>query len=246
MSFDFAQAIKTRPRGDLTAQLLEAYGNPKGPGCIERGGGVFEPSPAWIRDHIVDIQVEDLPGFPPYPGKTVTRIRVHRRIEGVVRATFDELERRGLSGKLRTFDGALHGRHMGHDVRRPLSTHAFGIALDFDAQWNGYGVPLSRMEINREVVRCFEECGWHWGGRWTDPYEDGMHVQWTDPLERVAVPEWQDALAGGRPVAAPPPSKPVFLIPDGQGGWMNIAGQKTEGLHLRVINATDPQRIWGR
>ncbi|MFB9994466.1 M15 family metallopeptidase [Deinococcus oregonensis] len=56
---------------------------------------------------------------------------------------------------------------MGTNRNRPLSVHAFAAAIDFDAALNGYGLPLDRMQINREVVRIFSECGWEWGGYWT-------------------------------------------------------------------------------
>ncbi|MFC6659384.1 M15 family metallopeptidase [Deinococcus multiflagellatus] len=176
------------------------------------------PSPAWQQAHLVKVPLTALPGWPPYPGAEVSGVTVHQLVAGPLVATWVELRRRGLVDKLRTYNGAFAPRHMGHDRNRPLSVHAFGAALDFDAAWNGYGVPLDRMQINRDVVRTFEECGWHWGGRWADPYEDGMHFQWTDPLPGVPLPEWQDAMARQAsaaptpPPAAPTPSEPLGIV----------------------------------
>ena len=139
-------------------------------------------------------------------------IRLHRTVAPVFRATWAELVRRGLHTRLRTYSGAYAPRHMGHDARRAISVHAYGAAIDFDAAWNGYGVPKERMQIDRDVVRCFEECGWHWGGHWSDPWEDGMHFQLTAPLHGVPVPEWQDALARAQPSAPPPqPTGPIHI-----------------------------------
>lgn len=194
-AFDFAAAIAARPSGAQTAHLIAAYGDPlvgSRPHPTQRGW--FEPGEAWKRANIVSVPTAELPGFPSYPGQKTTRIQLHRLVAPVFVATWAELVRRGLNDKLRTYDGSLACRHMGHDPRRPLSVHAFGAAIDFDARWNGYGVPLERAEINREVVRCFEECGWEWGGRWTGAYADSMHFQWTDPLPDVRQAEWRDAM----------------------------------------------------
>lgn len=195
-NFDFAAAIAARPSGAQTAHLIAAYGNPltgSRPHPTQRGW--FEPGEAWKRANIVSVPTAELPGFPSYPGQKTTRIQLHRLVAPVFRATWAELVRRGLNDKLRTYDGSLACRHMGHDPRRPLSVHAFGAAIDFDARWNGYGVPLERAEINREVVRIFESAGWEWGGRWTGAYSDAMHLQFTDPLPDVRQAEWRDSFA---------------------------------------------------
>ncbi|WP_135230498.1 M15 family metallopeptidase [Deinococcus fonticola] len=194
-NFDFAAAIATRPAGDTREQLVAAYGDPLAGSRSGSQKGWFEPSDTYRTGRLVRIATADLPGFPDYPGQKTTSITLNRAVEPVFRATWAELVRRGLNTRLRTYDGSLACRHMGHDVRRPISVHAYGAAIDFDARWNGYGVPLERMGIDREVVRCFEECGWEWGGRWADPYEDGMHFQWTDPLAGVRQAEWRDAMA---------------------------------------------------
>lgn len=204
-TFDFAAAIEARPGGDTRQQLVNAYGDPlAGSRPDPRTAGWFIPSAAWEAENLVGILTAELPGFPPFGDQHVSKIKLHRRVAPVFRATWAELERRGLTDKLRTYSGSFAPRHMGHNPGRAVSVHAYGAAIDFDAAWNGYGVPLERAQINREVVRCFEECGWHWGGRWTDPYEDAMHFQWSNPLRGVAFPEWQDALYNV-PTPAPPP-----------------------------------------
>ena len=110
----------------------------------------------------------------------------------------------GCSGKLHSYNGCYVPRHMGWTPGRPLSVHSWGAAIDFDASTNGYGVPLERMRIDRDFVRCMEECGWTWGGRWTGFYADGMHFQWSDPLPGTAVMPWQDAMARPRAAQAGP------------------------------------------
>lgn len=259
--FDFAAAIRRRPGTDQSA-LIAAFGNPEGPGAgpSPQGGAWFTPSPQWERDNLVRVQLADLPGWPPYPGGSISGVRVHRLVAPVLIATWAEVKRAGLTGKLRTYNGAFAARHMGHNRTRPLSTHAFGIALDFDSAWNGYGVPLERMQINRAVVRIFEECGWHWGGHWTGEYADGMHFQYTDPVPGVRVPEWHDARARvpSPPVVITPvttPAKPAPPAPAAVqrrvvlsrfgGEFEDISDARVEIRDAKsvVINATDPLKV---
>ncbi|MFC6592431.1 M15 family metallopeptidase [Deinococcus lacus] len=173
--FDFAAAIRNRPSGQTTSALVAAFGNPEGPGAgsSPQGGAWFTPSPTWVRANVIKIPLSELPGFPRCPYGALSGVSLHRLVAPVFRATWAELHRRGLTKHLRTFDGSVAYRHMGHDRSRPLSAHAFGIALDFDAAWNGYGVPLEQMQINREVVQVFEECGWTWGGAGQEPTRMG-------------------------------------------------------------------------
>lgn len=213
--FDFAAAIRERPSGEQTSQLVAAYGNPEGPGAgpSKQGGAWFEPSPKWRRDNLTLIPLSDLPGFPTCPYGPIKGVTLHKKVAPVFLATWQELTRRGLNNRLRTFDGSVAFRHMGHDRTRPLSVHAFGAAIDFDAAWNGYGVPLERMQIDRDVARCFEECGWTWGGRWTGRYADGMHFQWTHPIQGVTLARWQDAAAVAGPEPVGVPTTPLVVKP---------------------------------
>lgn len=203
--FDFAAAIAQRPSGDSTAQLIATYGNPDGAGASgsPQGPAWFTPSPAWKEANLITIPLSRLPGFPPCPYGEIRGVTLHRLVAPVFEATWAAVVRRGLADKLRTFDGAVAFRRMGTNRSRPLSVHAFGAAVDFDARWNGYGVPQDRMQINREVVRTFQECGWEWGGAWSSPWEDGMHFQWTNPLSGVPQPAWRDAMAQRTPAPAP-------------------------------------------
>lgn len=265
MSFDFARAIQQRPGGNTRGELVAAYGDPlEGSRPDPRTRGWFIPSPQWEADNLVGISTADLPGFPPFGEQHVSKIKLHRTVAPIFRATWAELVRRGLHEQLRTYSGAFAPRHMGHDPKRAVSVHAYGAAIDFDAAWNGYGVPLERMQINREVVRCFEECGWHWGGRWTGAYADGMHFQWTDALSGVEVPEWQDAVGKvppaprvedipplplPAPAPAVPPARVRVMVHNGIADqWENLTGERfvISDADEVTVNATDPGTIWIR
>ncbi|WP_135227517.1 M15 family metallopeptidase [Deinococcus fonticola] len=246
MGFDFNAAIRARPGGMTRADLVNFYGDPLAGSTPGSRRGTFEPGAAF-RQNIVSIPISELPGFPAYadPSVKVTRITLHRKIEPIFRATWAVLHDAGLADRLRTYDGATTYRHMLWNPSNPISLHAYGAAIDFDARWNGYGISRSQMQIDREVIEVFERCGWTWGGRWNP--SDGMHLQWTDPVggERSPV---QDALAKEvpqKPTPAPASATPMLLVPDGKGGWVNMAGKKVEG-QFSVINATDPLRVWAR
>lgn len=78
--------------------------------------------------------------------------------------------KRNLLGKITSFDGCFNIRQKkGNDT---YSLHSWGIALDINATSNGYG---AKPQLDRQVVACFEEAGFHWGGYWKIP--DGMHFQ---------------------------------------------------------------------
>jgi|GEM_PF-5026358 len=226
MTFDWAAAIKARPNGD-TASLTRAFGNPRGGGARPDPNrpGWFTPDPAWEREHLVLVPIQDLPGFPLFNGEAVRGVRVHRLVAPVLVATWAEVHERGLARRLRSFGGAFCPRHMLHDARRPLSVHAFGAAVDFDVPWNGYGIPAERMQINRDVVRVFQECGWEWGGLWSPT--DGMHFQWTNPLPGVRQPAWRDAMAKPREVpTVARASGPQVLLRDMSGHLVELNAKR--------------------
>jgi hypothetical protein len=177
--FDFEAFRATLPSyGALPAWLggwPHYTADPKRPGWV-----VLKQ--AWRDQHLITIPAADLPNWPRYQGLTpVSGVTMHRGIAPLLVATWAEVNRRGLAVRLRTFDGAFAPRHAGNDPSRLLSVHTFGLALDFDARWNGYGVPASQADIDREFVRCMEECGWAWGGRWLGSRADAMHFEALQP-----------------------------------------------------------------
>ena len=72
--------------------------------------------------------------------------------------------------ELKTFDGCFNIRK-----KRGLgsmSLHAWGLAIDVNAAWNGLNVtPV----LSAGFVKCFTDAGFEWGGTWTR--KDGMHFQ---------------------------------------------------------------------
>ncbi len=77
---------------------------------------------------------------------------------------------RSLTKEIKTWDGCFNIR-----TKRGLSSlslHSWAIAIDINAAWNGLG---KEPTISKELVACFTDAGFEWGGLWTR--KDGMHFQ---------------------------------------------------------------------
>lgn len=77
---------------------------------------------------------------------------------------------RGVSTQVLTWDGCFNIRSKRGS--KNISLHSWGIAIDINAAWNRYG---KKPTMSKELVECFIDAGFDWGGYWTKP--DGMHFQ---------------------------------------------------------------------
>lgn len=90
---------------------------------------------------------------------------------------FAAWEKAHLLSCIKTFDGAFNPRCI--RGRQELSCHAFGIAFDLNARWNGLNrVPalVGTEGSVRELVPIANEHGFFWGGHFTNRL-DGMHFE---------------------------------------------------------------------
>lgn len=146
--------------------------------------GVGQADPAWEKANIVTVR--DLPGVPPR-----FYFQIHRKVEPYAR---EGLRRARISASDYTIDRAASFvfRHQRHDPSRPLSWHAFGIAIDIDAElnfaktfavsatpepWSAEWKKIWPKGLPESFVLAMESCGWHWGGRWKN-FVDPMHFEW--------------------------------------------------------------------
>lgn len=83
---------------------------------------------------------------------------------------FNNIISRGLIRQLKTWDGCFNIRNKRGATSASL--HSWGIAIDINAAWNGFGKTPT---ISSELVKCFTDAGFDWGGIWSKP--DGMHLQ---------------------------------------------------------------------
>jgi len=106
----------------------------------------------------------------------VKRIMCHRRIAHMLGRALELVDACGLTGKILTFDGCYNDRSSRGGGAK--STHAWGAAVDFNADWNGFGCEPAQRGAKgslREIVGIFQKCGFAWGGHFRHP--DGMHFE---------------------------------------------------------------------
>ena len=76
-----------------------------------------------------------------------------------------------LESKITSFDGCFNVRLTRGSSR--MSVHSYALAIDLNAAENPLG---AAPKMDPGIVKCFEDAGFVWGGRWHRP--DGQHFQW--------------------------------------------------------------------
>ena len=172
-------------------EIVATYGNPAG-----HNGNA---NPVWEAASIADF----VPPYQfYYEGETantpITHFRVHKLIVPELTAiltaiykaarmivkkndgdSFDTAyyDRRTLEvlaeNRCNMFSGSyVYRNKRGQNVP---SDHAFGIAIDFDANHNAFGSQEGTLPA--WFVSAFVDAGWEWGGQWTGTNRDWMHFQ---------------------------------------------------------------------
>jgi hypothetical protein len=145
----------------------------------------------WTRQNIVSIaspfELRDGRGRP------ISAVRCHRLIAPVLQRVLVDLAARRLGHLINTFDGCFVPRHMGWNPHRPLSRHAWGIAVDVNARLFPFGSPARQDD---RLIAAFVRHGFTWGGLWRTP--DPMHFEVVD-LGQPARP--LTVLVDGEPIA---------------------------------------------
>lgn len=102
------------------------------------------------------------------------RVRCHRAMFTQLEAALTEIQAAGLAAEIKPgqYGGCYVPRFIQRDGSRPLSMHAWGLAVDINTLDNPQG---ATPRINAEVVAIFEKWGFRWGGRWSPP--DGHHFE---------------------------------------------------------------------
>lgn len=147
-------------------EIVVEYGDPK---LYLRGDGTV--SSAWEQ---IALGVCVLPDSLPlgWDEETkVSRVRVHRKLVVPLGGVMNEIHAKGFWPLLKTFDGGYAWR--AKRGAKKLSTHCWGIALDFNADTNQLG---EKGDMPPEIVQVFLKHGWEWGGHWFSR-PDAMHFQ---------------------------------------------------------------------
>lgn len=100
-----------------------------------------------------------------------SRIYCNRELIRALTRALENVKARGLQDLIVTWDGCFNIRPSKGN-RKSLSLHAWGLAVDINAAWNGYG---KTPQQEPELVKAFKDAGFAWGGDWRKP--DGMHFE---------------------------------------------------------------------
>lgn len=154
-------------------EILEVYGDIR---KYIRGDGTLLPD--WERHMLVAI---DLPrplrlSWDPRP---VSRMRCHRLLAQNFERVFADIVAADVWHMLDPFGGCFEYRRQRGKTPK-LSTHAWGISVDFDPDGNPHGAPLEDTRLGgtddgRKVLAIFEDHGFVSGA--TFPKPDVMHQQ---------------------------------------------------------------------
>lgn len=127
--------------------------------------GFIRPDPAWVAANITQ-------GSVPILGTVTCHRLMIPRLAGALGDVVDA----GLAGEIRPGDygGCYVPRFIDRDPTKPLSNHAFGLAVDLNVSTNGLG---TRGDMHPDIVRIFQGWGFNWGGLWSRP--DPMHFELT-------------------------------------------------------------------
>lgn len=98
------------------------------------------------------------------------RLYCNRDMVKPLEQAFRNLITRGFVAELKTWDGCFNNRKKRMGTSKSL--HAWGVAVDVNAGWNGMGKTPT---LSAGFVKCFTDAGFDWGGTWSKP--DGMHFQ---------------------------------------------------------------------
>lgn len=184
-----ADRLHLAPGGVLSErEVVRRYGDPG------RKRDVVDE--AWRRANIITCRNErghrlSMPGVPSH-----YYFDVHRKVEPAMRAAFETARAAAPDHGIVTA-GCFVFRHQRHDTKRPLSRHAWAIAVDVNAKlnfsrtfspgtlptpWSPAWWKVWPLGLPAPFVRAFESHGFAWGGRWTrGGYVDPMHFEYAGP-----------------------------------------------------------------
>jgi hypothetical protein len=125
--------------------------------------GTISQDRAWVAKHITQRNV-------PLLGE----VTCHRVMLPQLEGALTEIRDSGLSASIKPgqYGGCYAPRFIQRDGSKPLSMHAWGLAVDLNVGDNPVG---ARPRMDPEVVAIMEKWGFRWGGRWSPP--DGHHFE---------------------------------------------------------------------
>ena len=130
--------------------------------CLKKYGDPWENESKFMM-------LWDIPTYLEH-GAIPKRMYCNRDMVDPLYLAFKYINQRGLADQIKTYDGCFNVRKKRGGTTPSL--HSWGIAIDINAAWNGFG---KKPTMSPELVKCFTDAGFDWGGDWVKP--DGMHFQ---------------------------------------------------------------------
>lgn len=170
-----ATSTNTQQRPDGTIKPLDVTGLQSVFGTFnytEGTSGSIQIDSAWIHSNIV-----------AYSHAAVNKNRpfdVHQKAKAYFDFVFNEIQAQGLQDGILEFGGCWVPRHICHDPAKALSSHSWGVAVDLNVSWNGYGrqpAPAGSIGSVLELVPIFNKYGFAWGGHFGGKSIDPMHFE---------------------------------------------------------------------
>lgn len=142
--------------------------------AIERYGQIDLAARLWPEMNkwmtMVEVPKDEFPDFTIMETKIPVRhIACNRDIAAPLRLSLDGIVKAGLQAKLKTYDGCFNIRAVRGEPSL-LSTHSYGLAIDFNASTNKLGEPG---DMDERLVQIFGDYGFDWGGHFHR--NDPMH-----------------------------------------------------------------------
>jgi hypothetical protein len=128
--------------------------------------GYIEIDPAWVQERIV---TAELP--------VIGRVSCNRKLIPQLRGAMEQVVAEGLTSTIRVYDGCFSSRFVLLSPTASISHHAWGIAIDVNADTNRFGAPPTQ---DPRLVAIMQRWGFAWGGDWIVP--DGMHFEYLRPV----------------------------------------------------------------
>ena len=129
---------------------------------IAGGSGDIEIDPSWVT---ANIQTANLP--------VLGRVSCNRRLIPQLRKAMQDLVAQGLASSIHSYSGCFSARFVESQPTAAISHHAWGIAIDVNADTNRFGTPPNQ---DPRLVQLMARWGFTWGGDWIVP--DGMHFEY--------------------------------------------------------------------
>lgn len=145
----------------------------------------------WADKNLIRVHIAVLKGIPTYGGRFSGDVLFYKYAVPQLLAAWHSVAQHGLMDRVLTWDGSFVPRLVRGSYSTP-SNHAFGIAFDINAKWNGLGAkpPLAGEKGSvRELVPIFEKYGFTWGGHYKCR-PDGMHFEVKRLLSDTDVRKW--------------------------------------------------------